>query len=325
MATATATRGATVAAQGLNTALRFSPVGAMISVVTGLASAYLLLNNNISKAKDRQLELNLAEQEYQFRKDDFKKQKRQAEALINLQKNPLLIEDNPDLIRQKIQQAQMMRDFFKEESLTARQLQEVDKKTGYSVLQKAEERLKKEGGLVVEPSSELARLLGLKDRTFIQTRQTITQDPETGEKVTDLTNIITDRLDQIRKENPVLADRSVATSFKSDILANSLQGFIDFFKDKLPEDSEDPLKGTLPDTGDSNPADLADAVNDDLRGSAVGGVRNVTVNMNIGDIINSVHAENALEGVDEILDQVSERLIRVMNEAGLQAKVILSR
>lgn len=69
-----ATRGAAVATRALNTSLSFSPLGAIVGVISAAASAYALLANNTNKAKKAQKGLNNTQNRMQQREASKLKQ-----------------------------------------------------------------------------------------------------------------------------------------------------------------------------------------------------------------------------------------------------------
>lgn len=318
-----ATEGATVATNTLNTAVKFSPIGAAISVVTALAGAYLLLRDNINSANDANNTFELDRQRDDWEKKEFNSKVAETKTLTNLVKDESLLNAMSDhAIQQKVQQAEMMRDYFSNLQATSRQYFQAAQDTGFINLDWERKQLESEKAQIQHDKDLIQSKIASSKSGFVSEKdiaELASLNTKYGEVENKLAGINTQLL-KIREDHPELTNAPESTTAQATGYLTQINDALKNLRNKLPSDNQ-----LISATSLSQNNELGSAVNNELNGSAVGGVRAVTVNMNFGDINNTVNSGEVLGGIDRVIDETMERLLRALNEAGLQAKVALSR
>ena len=315
VATSTAIKGATVAQQGFNFAMRLNPIGAVASVLATLASTWLMLRDNINKTTDAQQQFNLQAEEQKFLNREFKDQRSDADRFISLSSDAQLMDRLSNVeVQRRIQQGSSMLTYFQDKAAEARHFEKI---AGTSGLSDAQEQLKTTRENLAQKEKQLKLLDNqIKGNPYV-TNSVGKRRMEVQAEVTTLKSQLQQllaRQNQLRAHNPVLTNDPSASSATLSKIANKIKASIDGLHKQLPaEDAA--LKLDLSDRDELN-----QKVMDAMTGSAVGGDKRLTVHFDIREINNIVHASNSEEGAQDVIQMMMSKLLEMYNEAGYQIK-----
>ncbi len=320
-ASTAATRGATIAQQGFNTALRMNPIGAAVSLVASLAASWLLLRDNIKKANDQQAQFDLQAQEQEFLNQEFKDQRVRASKFVNLADNQRLMDQlSTSEIQRRIQEGQGMLTFFRDQAIQAANY---EREAGRSGLLDTQYRR----GIAQEDlASAQDRLATLQ----LEINGSPDVDPQIGLRAVELQNNIKTiearigrlvaKENDIRAANPVLINDPTSTSKGFNVIAEQLKKSLDGLERRLPSSDEKPLS-LVASSDTSADQELTSQVKSAMSGSAVGGEQRTIVNFSIEAINNIVNTADGSTGAEEVIQQMMQELLSAFNEAGFQVKL----